>query len=162
MHNLAGQPVPPGGVVGGLVAGQPGTARRVAVLDVDRPAVGGPVGDLPPAVRARPGQRRIVAAVAAGEGVDRVLGDAEQRPRPLTRDQPERAVHHRGCAWVVPLITRGSDGLPPAASRPGRGSQPDQLPIRRLTPAAEIGRELRQRLIHTTQRSQTATGWRRL
>ena len=59
MHDLAGQSVPPGGVVGGLVAGQPGTARRVAVLDMDRPAVRGPVGDLPPAARARPGQRHV-------------------------------------------------------------------------------------------------------
>ena len=96
MYDLAGQPVPPPGVVGGLVAGQPGTTRRMAVLDMDWPAVGGPVGDLPPAAWARPGQRRVVAALAAGEFVDRVLGDAEQRPRSLTGDQPERAVHHRG------------------------------------------------------------------
>ena len=103
-----------------------------------------------------------MAAVAAGEVVDRVLGDAEQRSRPLAGDQPERAVHHHGCARVVPLITRGGDGLPPAARRPGCGGQPDQFRIRWLTPAAEIGREIRQRLIHATQRSQTATGWRHL
>ena len=111
-----------------------------------------------PARRARPGQRQVVAALAAGELVDRVLGDAEQWPRPLTRDQPERAVHHCGWVRVVPGITRGGDGLPPASSRPGRGGQADQLRIGRLTPAAEIGRELRQRLIHTTQRSRAMTG----
>jgi len=47
MRDLAGQPVPPP-----LVAGQPGAARRVAVLDMDGPAVGGPVGDVPPPARA--------------------------------------------------------------------------------------------------------------
>jgi hypothetical protein len=93
--------------------------------------------------------------------VDRVLGDPEQRPRSLTGDQLERAVHHRSWVRVVPGITRGGDHLPPAASRPGRGGQPDQLRIGRLTPAAEIGRELGQRLIHTTQRNRVATGRRR-
>jgi hypothetical protein len=158
MHDLAGQPVPPPGVVGGLVAGQPGTARRVAVLDMDRPAAGGPVGDLPPAARARPGQRQVVAVLAAGQLVDRVLDDAEQRPRSLAGDEPERAVHHCGRVRVVPGIARGGDGLPPAARRPGRGGQPDQLRIGRLAPAAEIGRKLGQRLVHATQRSRVATG----
>jgi hypothetical protein len=71
----AGQPGLSVGGVGCLVVGQPGTPGRVAVLDVDRPSEGGPVGDLLPAAGAGPGQRRVAAA--AGERFDRVLGGPE-------------------------------------------------------------------------------------
>jgi hypothetical protein len=70
-----GQPGPSVRGVGRLVAGQPGTAGRVAVLDVDRPPEGGPVSDLLLASGAGPGQRRVAAA--AGELFDRVLGGPE-------------------------------------------------------------------------------------
>jgi len=39
-------------ILGGLIGGQPGAARRVAVLDMDRPAGRGAVGDLLPAASA--------------------------------------------------------------------------------------------------------------
>jgi hypothetical protein len=132
----------------------------MAMFDVDRPAIRGPVGDLPPAARARPGQRTVVTPVAAGQLVYRVLGDAEQRPRSLARDEAEPAVNHRGRVRVIPGIARGGERLPPAPSRAGSGSQPDQLRVRRLAPAAEISGELSQHLVHTTQRSQAATGRR--
>ncbi len=67
-------------VIGGLVAGQPGAARAVAVLDVDGTAAGGPVGDPLAALRARPGQRRV-AALAAGQLFNRVLSGGEQQVR---------------------------------------------------------------------------------
>ena len=40
VQDQPGQPVPAQGVVGGLVAGQPGAARRVAELAVDGPSAG--------------------------------------------------------------------------------------------------------------------------
>jgi len=43
------------GILGGLVAGQPGAARGVAVLDVDGSAGRGAVGDPLPACTAGPG-----------------------------------------------------------------------------------------------------------
>jgi hypothetical protein len=58
--------------------------------------------------------------------MDRALDSAEQRPRPLTRDEPERPVDHTGHV-LIPGIARLGNGIPPVASRPGSGSQPDQL-----------------------------------
>ena len=67
-------------VIGGLVADKASTARAVAVLDVGRPSAWGTVGDVLPALRACPGQRRPVAP-AAGEVCDRALGSREQQLR---------------------------------------------------------------------------------
>lgn len=67
-------------VIGGLIPGQAGTARDVTMLDVAGPAARRAVSDLPPALRASPGQRRI-AALAAGELPGRVLSGGEQQLR---------------------------------------------------------------------------------
>jgi hypothetical protein len=67
-------------VVGGLVPRQPGTAWGAAVLDVNWPVGRCAVGDLLPASRAGPGQRRV-PVLAAGELPERVLGGGEQQLR---------------------------------------------------------------------------------
>jgi hypothetical protein len=80
MQDQAGDMLAAAFVVGGLVAGQPGAARAVAVLDVDGTAAGGPVGDPLAALRAYPGQRRV-AALAAGELFNCVMGGGDQQVR---------------------------------------------------------------------------------
>src|SRR5260370_26503650 len=52
-------------LLGGLVAGQPDAAPRVAVLDVNAPPGRGAVGDLPPAASTCPRQRREEAPAPA-------------------------------------------------------------------------------------------------
>ena len=84
VQDQAGQLLAAPVVLGGLVAGQPDAVRPVAVLDMDRASGRSAVGDLLPASRACPGQRRV-AALAAGELPDCVLGGGEQRLRPPGR-----------------------------------------------------------------------------
>jgi hypothetical protein len=98
-------------VLGRLVPGQAGTAGGVAVLEVGRPAGRAPVGDLPPALRAAPGQRRVVA-LRAGQVPDRVLGGAVQHLRAGLAAVPvERATEVLGGREAA----AGGDTVPPAA-----------------------------------------------
>ena len=57
VQDQPGQPVPAQGVVGGLVAGQPGAARRVAELGVD----GRPPGARSVTCCPQPGQGQVSA-----------------------------------------------------------------------------------------------------
>ena len=132
-------------VISGLVPGQPGTPRSVAVLDVGRSAAGRTVGNLAPAVRARPSQRRVVVP-AAGDLPDRVLGGGEQQ---LGAGLPGDPVDHPG-QILIALDTAGSrHDIPPAPASPGGSRQPDQLLIRHLGLPAERPGKLGKRLIHS-------------
>ncbi len=153
VQDQPGQPVPPQGLVGVLVAGQPGAARRVADLGVDGPPAGGQVGDLLPAAGAGPGQRRVAAGVAAGQGAGRALGGAEQRPRPGAGADPVLAADHGRDVGAGPGVAGGRDGAPPVAGRPGGGGQPDQVRVGHLVPGegAGIGGQFGQRAFHARQ-----------
>lgn len=74
-------------VIGGLVLDQPCTTRTMAMLDMDRPTGRSTVANRAPAIRADPGQRRIVVS-AAGDLPDCELGSGKQQLRagaPVTR-----------------------------------------------------------------------------
>jgi hypothetical protein len=115
-------------VLGGLVPGQPGTARDVAVLDMNRPAIRGPIGDQRPTPRADPGQRRS-APLPAGNLLNDVLGGREQQFGAGVAADP---VEHAGQVLIGMDAARRSDPGPPAAGRPGRrrsaGPTPDPAP----------------------------------
>jgi len=112
VQDQPGQPFPAQDVVVGLVAGQPGAARRVAELGVDGPSAGGQVGDLLPAAGAGPGQRRKAADVAAGQVTGRALRSAEQRSRPGAGADPVLLADHAGYVLAGPVVTGGRGGVP--------------------------------------------------
>ena len=150
MHDQPRQPRAALLLVGGLVGRQPGAARRVAVPDMDGSASRSAVGDLLPAPGAVPAQRGKPAA-AGGQRVQGVLGGAGQQRRPGLGAFPAGQADHPGDVLIAPDAARGGDGIPPAAARPGRRGQPDQLLIRHHGSAAEVSGELGQRLVHSRQ-----------
>jgi len=152
VQDQPGQPLSPQGVVGALVAGQPGAARRVAELGAGRPSAGGEVGDLVPAAGAGPGQRAVAACLVAGEVAGRALGGAEQRSRSDGRADPVLLADHAGYVLAGPVVAGGGDGVPSVPGRPGGGSQLDQVRIGHLGPAAGIAGELSERLVHARKR----------
>ena len=100
MHDQPRQPLAAPLLFGGLVGSQPGAARRVAMLDMDRSASRSAVGDLLPAPGAVPAQRRKLAA-APGQRVQGVLGGTEQQRRPGLGAFPAGQADHPGDVLIA-------------------------------------------------------------
>jgi hypothetical protein len=138
IQDQAGELVMAALVISRLVLGQAGAARTVAMLDVDRPATGGTVGNLTSAIWARPRQRRVVVPVA-GQLSSRVLRGGEQQ---LGAGLPGDPVDHPGQVFIALDAAGGGNDVPPVSASPGGCCQLDQLLIRQPGFPAEIGGKL--------------------
>jgi hypothetical protein len=143
VQDQAGELLAASFVIGGLVAVQAGAARDEAVLDVNRPA----------------GSRSVTCCPQSGH--PQASGESGRWPPascPAAFWVPENSnsapvspgdpVDHAGHVVIGHDAAGHRHGAPPAAGRPSRGGQPDQLRVWYPGPAAEITGEFGQRLFH--------------